>query len=557
LTRYRVKRGFSIGSLAAENDALLHEAFVDSGYIDRLCNPDDHAFLLLGRSGSGKTALVRQMIETRGQDHVTQLDPDELSMQYLQNSVLREIRSWDVNLEIFYKYLWRHVCILSLARLRYEDPSTLPNKISALAGFKEMFFGDDPKTREAKKLAQSYISKYSDTFWITTDTKIKKIASEMETQLRRDSSVGARLGSRNAGAEGKLGRASSSRAVDKVEEEVVARAQEIVSSFQIADLNRVVDAVTKYSFEEEPDPYFLVIDDLDKEWMPDDDLYLDLLKSLLLTVRELNYRLKNAKIVIALREDIYQRVYQRTSRQQSQREKWVDVQVSVRWSKDQLVDLVNRRLAAVFRGQYTQTAPNLEDLLPQRKRKPNEEDALDYIVERTLMRPRDIIDFINRCFNGSAEIVRLTWSDMRSAEVGYSEARLQAIVDEWANCYLGLPATFALLSRVGPRFTPDQITDEDILSILVDHSFARCEWLKGLGEMYSKGASFSEARSEILQAWFTAGLVGIKDPISHRLTLSLDRAFVASTDTEPDRAYVVLNIVRPALGVNGPRSSER
>jgi SpoVK/Ycf46/Vps4 family AAA+-type ATPase len=111
LAKYKVRKGFSIGSLAAENDALLHEVYVDSGYMDRLCDPNDRAFLLLGRSGSGKTALLRQMAEIRGQDHVVQLDPDELSMQYLQNSVLRELTSWDVNLEIFYKYLWRHVCM--------------------------------------------------------------------------------------------------------------------------------------------------------------------------------------------------------------------------------------------------------------------------------------------------------------------------------------------------------------------------------------------------------------------------------------------------------------
>lgn len=554
LGKYKLRKGFSVGSLAAENDKLLHSVFVDAGYLARLCDPTDHAFLLLGRSGSGKTALVRQMTELHGTDHVMLLDPEELSMQYLQNSVLREITSWNVNLEIFYKYLWRHVCILTLAQMRYQDPATLPSKISALAGFREMFFGDEQKASEARKLALSYVSNYSDIFWVATDTKIMKITSEMANELKKDKSIASHLGLDRVAVEGKFGSGAVSKTTDKVEEEVVARAQEIVSRFQIADLNRVFDAVTKYSFEDEQSPYFLVIDDLDKNWMPDDELYLELLKSLLLVVRDLNYRLKNAKVIVALREDIYQRVYQRSSKQQSQREKWADVQIRVRWSREQLIELIDRRLAEVLRGQYTQVAPKLEELLPARKRRSNAEDALDYVIERTLMRPRDLIDLVNRCLGKDAEISRLTWSDLESAEVGYSEARLHAIVDEWENCYFGLNITFPLLSQRGPRFTPAEITEEDLLSILVDSSGNQSAWLRSLAETYSGVGGFAQVKSDLLQAWFTTGLVGIKDPISHRLTLSLDRAYVASSDSQPDRSYVVLNMVRSALGVNGPRA---
>jgi hypothetical protein len=79
------------------------------------------------------------------------------------------------------------------------------------------------------------------------------------------------------------------------------------------------------------------------------------------------------------------------------------------------------------------------------------------------MRPRDLIDFLNRCFAESSEISRLTWGDLRSAEVGYSEARLNAVVDEWANCYYGLPSTFPLLKKLGARFTPSDISDDDLI----------------------------------------------------------------------------------------------
>jgi hypothetical protein len=472
-------------------------------------------------------------------------------MQYLQNSVLREIASWGVNLEIFYKYLWRHVCILALARSRYEEPSSVPTKIGALAGFREMFFGAQQNSREAKDTAISYIQDYSDSFWISTDSKVKKITSEIESRLRNDNTLSAHLGVSRAAFGGSRGEHADTKTVSKMEEETVARAQQIVSQFQIADLNKVIDLVTKYSFDDPQNPHFLVIDDLDKNWMPDDTLYLELLKSLLLVVRELNYRLKNAKIVVALREDIYQRVYQQTSKQEAQREKWADVQIKVRWDKEQLVDLVDRRLKEVYRGQYTQSPPTLGQLLPPIQRKNADNDPTDYVLERTLMRPRDVIDFINRCFSESSEVSRLTWSDLRAAEVGYSEARLQAVVDEWANCYYGLPASFALLTKLGSKFTPADIADDDLLELFVDDAVAKSDWLKAAADMFSRGDSgVANAKKEILHAWFTAGLVGIKDPVSHRLLMSLDRAFIPGKDVERDRIYTVLKMVRSALGIN-------
>lgn len=547
MTTYKLKKGVSIGSLAAEHDSMLARVFVDTGYLAQLADPNDSVFLLLGRAGSGKTALIKQLLA--GYENVVQIDPEELSMQYLQNSVLREIASWGVNLEIFYKYLWRHVCILALARMRYEKASSLPSAIQALAGFRELFFADAQSAKTTRTAAESYIHAYSDQYWVSTDTKIKKITSEMESQLKGDRTLSGHLGTHGAEVSGHLSTKASTRSLDKMEQETVARAQEIVSQFQIADLNKLVDLITNHSFVDAQNPYLLVVDDLDKNWMPDDSLYLELLKSLLLVVRELNYRLKNAKIIVALREDIYQRVYLRTAKHEAQREKWSDVQLKVRWSKEQLVELVDNRLREAFRGQYTQSPPTMSELLPKRG-KSTEDDPIDYVLERTLMRPRDVIDFLNRCMANKTEITRLTLADLRAAEIGYSEARLQAVRDEWANCYFGLPATFSLLTRLGTRFKPTDITDDDLLEVCTHDLAEKCPWLATIVAHVGRGVNgISDAKIELLNAWFTTGLVGIKEAHTHRVAFSLDRAFVASKDSEPDRDYITLKMMRSALGV--------
>jgi hypothetical protein len=545
VARYKLRKGVEIGSLAAENDVMLSKVFVDAGYLERLSDPSEGAFLILGRAGSGKTALIRKLKELNR--HVAQLDPDDLSMQYLQNSVLRTVAGWGVNLEIFYKYLWRHICILELIRMRYGGSSDLPSSLGGFLSFIDPFIKESQKTRD---LSRSYLQTYGDSYWIKTDSRVKAIISEIENKFKNDAQVSASLNF----AAGSIGAKASSdkeiRALDHVETEIVERAQQIVSDFQIADLNRVVDALGKNGFTDPQNPYLIVIDDLDKNWMPDDSLYLDLLKSLLFTVRELNYRLQNAKIIVALREDISHRVFQLRSPHEPQREKWSDVQIRVRWSKEQLVQMVDNRLAEVYRGEYTKAAPTLVDILPQKRKKPGEDEPVDYLLERTLMRPRDVIDFLNRCFDKTSEVSRLSLTDMRSAEVGYSEARLQAILDEWDNSYLGLKITLPLLTKLACRFTPSEITEEDIIEIFIDDRAFDCRWLKDLSEQYTGGpAGLAIVRNGLISTWYLVGLIGMKDDISHRTYFSIDRALNAKSCLRSDANFIVLKMLRSALGI--------
>ena len=61
------------------------------------------------------------------------------------------------------------------------------------------------------------------------------------------------------------------------------------------------------------------------------------------------------------------------------------------------------------------------------------------------------------------------------------------------------------------------------------------------------------AKRELLSAWFTVGLVGIKNPVSHRIELSIDRAFQPHIDSGAERDYVVLKMVRSALGISSQK----
>jgi len=251
MAKFKIRKGVKIGALAAENDQFLDSAFVDLGLVDGLVDTLSPQFLVLGRTGSGKTALLERI--RRNEDHVSKLDPDELSMQYLHNSSpLRTISAWGVNLEIFYKYLWRHVCILELIRMRYGDAEDVPSKIQQLFPLAQI--SKAAKTREA---SQQYLRQFGDDYWIKTDTRIKNITSEIESQLTQDPKIAASIGIQHTRIEASAGVAERRTVGQKVEQEVVQRAQEIVSDFQIAALNRVVELLSEHGFKDQQKNYYL------------------------------------------------------------------------------------------------------------------------------------------------------------------------------------------------------------------------------------------------------------------------------------------------------------
>ena len=60
MNEFVFKRSLNLGSGAAENDGeFLKECFVETPEYKTLLDYSDHRMILLGRTGSGKTALLK------------------------------------------------------------------------------------------------------------------------------------------------------------------------------------------------------------------------------------------------------------------------------------------------------------------------------------------------------------------------------------------------------------------------------------------------------------------------------------------------------------------
>ena len=542
MAKYKLKKGQKIGSLSAEADNLLKEAFVDVGYLDLLLDVNDPRFLVIGRTGSGKTALLK-MIEDRV-EHISRIDPEDLSMQYLHsNSILNLIADLGVHLDIFFKYLWRHICILELIKIRYKDSKE--SKVNLL----QLLFTDEKKVEQH---ALRYLAEHGDHYWITADTHIKNFTTELETKVTEDAEIGAKVKTALANLSAKIGSSNEQFLKEGVMGEVINRTQSIVNDYQIAALNEIMNRLSSKSFKDGKNRYYIIIDDLDKNWMPNDRFYIVLIKSLLYTVRELNQKMNGVKIIIALRTNIYYRIFKKSQLSEPQREKWADVIVDLHWEKEELIQLVNRRLSSVLRDQYTNEPPELEDILPHPKKKIGT-NAFDYILDRTFYRPRDVIEFINLAIEENELNVNLIWTSILKAELEYSKNRLNSILDEWRDSFYGIPSTFVFLIKYPAKFRFNEISDDDVLKIFEYRELNKCNWLFGLYTSYCNDVRGLESiKLEILNVLYLTGIIGMKyknEGLRFSYSKPIDLNAMAQDEIK-DISFVVHKMFWKALGIN-------
>ena len=84
---FRFEKSDSIGALGAEVDEFLADCFVDIGDLAQVENAADRHVILVGRTVTGKTALLNELRRRHG-DRVIDIKPDNLALTYIANSTI-------------------------------------------------------------------------------------------------------------------------------------------------------------------------------------------------------------------------------------------------------------------------------------------------------------------------------------------------------------------------------------------------------------------------------------------------------------------------------------
>ncbi|SHM13837.1 P-loop ATPase, Sll1717 family [Phytopseudomonas punonensis] len=449
----KITRNLKVGALDAEADTdLLNKCFIDNGYLDQIMDVDSPASIILGRTGSGKSALLYKISKT-AQKHV-QLDPNDISIRFLESSdIVQFFDALGVSLDLFYRLLWRHVLTVEFLKLRYDIKSESDSR-TFLDGLFSAFNRDTTKRK-----AIEYFNEWGNKFWLDTDEHLKEITRKLESDTKN--SIGVKYSGINLTSDGAL------RLSEQEKIEIKQRATQVVSSLQIRKLNEVLDLLAEHSFSDPQKKFFILIDKLDEEWAST-ETRVRFIRALIEEIKTFR-KIRQVKIVAALRKDLLDQVFDQTRDSGFQQEKYESYLLTLKWSPEDLTQLIEKRINEVFKSQYTKQLINISDIFPK-VRKGGGQTSINFILERTLRRPRDALQFINECFAIAYDRERVSWRALLAAEAQYSEKRLKSLKEEWGDVFPNFEDTIEILRNIKATFTKSSIKETSLEEVMINLS---------------------------------------------------------------------------------------
>ena len=366
-----------LGDIAAENEVQqLREYFVQTGQYNEARR--GHARLVIGRKGSGKTAIfyaVRDSIPKTHSYLVLDMKPEGHQFTKLREEVLTRVSQGlqEHTLTAF----WTYILLCELCRNVIDRDFSWAQR-------------DPERYRLFDTLRELFES------LMPNDT-----GDFSERLLRQVDRLVARF--------------------DALTEFTSARITEVLFMTEIPRLEKVVADYLAHKSE-----VWMLIDNLDKGWptrgaSPEDIL---IIRTLLDATRKIQQQLERHGVamhsLVFLRNDIYDLLV----RQTSDRDK--DTAVIVDWDDPEVFkELVLQRIKTA-----TGLSGSFDDVWSAAfERNVGTQDSFTYVAERTLMRPRDLIRFLRKAVEVAVNRghQRVQADDLTTAESTYSEELLLSI----------------------------------------------------------------------------------------------------------------------------------
>lgn len=369
-------KDLNFGELAAESDDRLVDYFLVTPTASAIMNPRIGA--VLGRKGSGKTAIFRQM------ESLLERDASKASTKIIRLNMddhawaaFEQYRRLGLSEEHAATTSWRLALLLQLAVHIAGDRSTNYTKhsnadLKTLRRFVQDNFGDLKPGLEK--------------------------SSRLIGQLRS-----LKLGAFGAGIE-------ASFAESRTEREAVPALTEALTQHLIAPL--------------QDSAWLLLLDQLDESWDGSPSKKA-LLVGLLKAVKKINDDFgwrpdphRGARAIAFLRTDIHDVL------EFDDKDKHRASSIEISWDHDQLRKMIENRIDLSSIDEMFASATR------QRKGR-MAKGSFNYLVSRTFMRPRDLIQFLSELQNAGPEATKINKSLVERSEKNYSLAKVDDIRNEY------------------------------------------------------------------------------------------------------------------------------
>ncbi|WP_128253738.1 P-loop ATPase, Sll1717 family [Falsirhodobacter deserti] len=421
-----LKDGINIGQNGAEHDdEYLFRCFVDHPAYSQMVDLNSPSTFLLGSTGAGKTAILRMV--NKLEDHCSDLAVHDMAMNHIASSdTILFLKSLDVDLTLFFQALWRQVFLIEYIKVAINaaDKEQFDFKIARI-------LNSIARGRQRDKL-EKFVDDHARSFWNTIDENVVELSESLAREFN------ANFGGELKKFTGKAGYVHSLGSQQKVQ--LQQRARQFISSSSLSEIPSVVSALSDYTRGRQ-DKFFITVDGLDEHWV-DDDIKFQLLQAMFEALKGLK-KLRNFQVIVALRNDLYIKMVRETPSSQRQIEKYDDLIIRIRWSKAQLRELAEKRIREMFKRKYSSEQVSFDDIFKQNP--DGKTTPWDYIIERTLRRPRDVINFINHALQASEGKSAVSKNNFLQGEASYSNLRLETLVHEWSGTFPAISSILELL----------------------------------------------------------------------------------------------------------------
>lgn len=493
-----LKSGLKIGESCAEDDHnYLEYCFIEKEQLERLIDLNNNGSILLGRTGAGKTAILSELTST-SELRVTKLDPEALFFQYVSNSKTFDFfAALDANLDVIFSLLWKHILLIEAIKLYFESKNSFDKALAVFSA----------KEKDLKK----YLEKFDSKFWTDSEVSMQEIITKIENSLK--GSAGVDVEKIKLGAEG--ARKITTDEKVQIRQNIHSAVNTPLNSLlhkAISDLN-MLTSKKKLS-------YYIVLDELDENWIANDFKYR-LIRALIESIRKFR-KVRKIKIIVAMRNDLYEKTVAETADAGFQAEKHDGLIVKLSWNRAKLLELVEARIEKLFQWKYTKSSVRFSHIFPDNIRKT---ESFNYLLDRTLMRPRDLIEFINTILEKSSGMSILgknspsTISAKRitDAEETYSLGRKQAVIEEWATVHPQLEDYINLLNSLKENFSfenqdVDEKIDDIVLNICANESVIKDSARLAADKYLNIDSNLHKNRlkQEIFSILYKVGIISIK-----------------------------------------------
>lgn len=386
----------NFGGTDADNDDILLKAFEDHEAFLNILALKKH--MIIGKKGSGKTAIFKKIITTRRNDFFSygHTFPD-YPWHHHELQARVGIPDFDK-----YTHSWKYLILMSIAKIALNQDCSLPMTPDSM----------DDMLRIESFIVDTYGSRDPDITQIFSPTRSLKLKPHFELNFKVL----------------KAGISPESVPIS----ELPTIVQEVNSAF----LKSVLNCLNKDHY------YFIAFDQLDLGFDSSSPEYINRLIGLLLASRDINLSAKIAGVkvfvVIFLRDDIYDCLHFEDKNKMT--ENYVSL---IEWdtprTKNTLKSLMERRFSILL-GDTTNNMITWDDVFNEERKMPGKQSKYGHICDRTYLRPRDIIKFTNCALEkykdlakeptDQEHLVKIDNFDIHNARTEYSEYFLREIDDE-------------------------------------------------------------------------------------------------------------------------------